>query len=443
VFLDEGNHLMKTTADAIVIGAGVIGSSIALELSRNGFDVVVVDKAGGMGHGSTSASSAVVRFNYSSWAGVASSWESLACWENWSEHLDHVDPAGMASYTRTGMLVIDGGPTDSSRTTDMFDKAGIAWERWGPEDVRKHMPYVDTGSYFPPKPVRSEEFFSDSHGEITGIFTPDAGHIDDPQLAAQNLGVAAQSLGARFLFNRTVTSIQQQDDQRWSVATSRGESISARVVVNAAGPWSSAINALAGVGTDFGISSRPMRQEVHQVPLPADFEDDGNGMAIADLDLGTYIRTSSARGLLVGGTEPECDPLEWLDDPDTANLQPTVSGFENQVTRAARRMPGLSIPNRPSGIGGVYDVTDDWTPIYDRTDREGFFVAMGTSGNQFKNAPVAGQLMAQLVTAVQDGHDHDRKPIEFACARTGATFDVGAYSRLRTVDPNSPGSVMG
>lgn len=56
---------MVTTADAVIIGAGVVGSSTAPELSRRGVNVLVVDKAGGRGMGSTSASSAVIRFNYS------------------------------------------------------------------------------------------------------------------------------------------------------------------------------------------------------------------------------------------------------------------------------------------------------------------------------------------------------------------------------------------
>ena len=74
-------------------------------------------------------------------------------------------------------------------------------------------------------------------------------------------------------------------------------------------------------------------------------------------------------------------------------------------------MPGLTVPHRPTGIVGVYDASTDWTPIYDRTALPGYYVAMGTSGNQFKNAPVVGQLMAGLIAAVECGHDHDRDPL--------------------------------
>ncbi len=91
----------------------------------------------------------------------------------------------------------------------------------------------------------------------------------------------------------------------------------------------------------------------------------------------------------------------------------------------------------------MYDATPDWTPIYDRTAAPGFYVAMGTSGNQFKNAPLVGQLMAHLVDAVEAGHDHDADPLTFKAPRTGNTLDLATYSRRRTVRPDAPSSVMG
>ncbi|MFI5429545.1 FAD-dependent oxidoreductase [Aeromicrobium sp. UC242_57] len=144
-----------------------------------------------------------------------------------------------------------------------------------------------------------------------------------------------------------------------------------------------------------------------------------------------------------GGTEPECDPLPWIDDPDAADLTPTRTAYEAQVTRAARRFGELGVPPRPLGIAGVYDVSSDWTPIYDRTSLDGFYVAIGTSGNQFKNAPVAGQFMRDIVLAVEDGHDHDADPVQYRGERTGLTVDLGSYSRRRPVNAESSGTVMG
>jgi sarcosine oxidase, subunit beta len=185
-----------------------------------------------------------------------------------------------------------------------------------------------------------------------------------------------------------------------------------------------------------------MRQEVHHVAAPAQYAGDA-AVALADLDLGTYLRPTGDGHLLVGGTEPECDPLEWVDDPDAVDLRPTPTGFRAQVTRAARRLPDLRVPGRPSGVVGVYDVTDDWTPIYDRTSEPGFFVAIGTSGNQFKNAPLVGRLMATLIEAVGQGRDHDVDPVEMVLPRTGHAIDLGTYSRLRTMDTGGPSNVMG
>jgi sarcosine oxidase subunit beta len=95
------------------------------------------------------------------------------------------------------------------------------------------------------------------------------------------------------------------------------------------------------------------------------------------------------------------------------------------------------------GLVDLYDVTDDWIPIYDRSDLPGFYMAVGTSGNQFKNAPVAGAMMAELIIACEQGRDHDQDPLPFHLERTGRTISVGFFSRLREINPESSFSVLG
>ena len=427
---------MSYTADVVVVGAGVIGSAIALELARAGREVLVVDKGPGPGFGSTSASSAIIRFHYSTFTGVAAAWEARHLWEDWHGHLGH--DQDLARFVRTGMLVLDSAP---GPTTDLFDAVGVPWEAWDVDQILARVPGIDAGRFGPPAPVDSPAFFEDPHGRLAGTFTPDAGYVDDPRVAAENLAVAARRWGATFLMRRKVTSADGAGPRRWRVLVTgeREETVDADVVVNAAGPWSSGLNRLAGVDGDFRVTSRPLRQEVHQVA------DRGAGprVAVADPDLGTYLRPQGDGQLVIGGMEPECDPLEWLDDPDDCDPRPTVPVFEAQTLRAARRFPDLAIPHRPSGIAGVYDASPDWTPIYDRTSFPGFYVAMATSGNQFKNAPLVGQLMAHLVARVESGHDHDRDPVAFTAPRTGAVLDLAGYSRLRQVGADAPRSVMG
>ena len=423
--------------DAVVVGAGVIGSSIALELARAGRSVVVVDRAAGAGQGSTSASSAVIRYNFSTLAGVVASWESHFCWQSWSEHLGH-DVGALARFERGGLVVLDVDAAPRSGWLPLFDEVGVPYEEWDAETLAERMPGIDTGRHWPPKRIDDDRFWADATGTLGAIYTPDAGYVTDPQLAARNLAAAAAVEGAEFRFRSTVASIERSDRVE-AVVLADGTRISADVVVNAAGPWSGRVNEMAGVGGDFTIGVRPMRQEVSHVLAP----EGGIGPVVADMDLGTYFRGEVGGGLLVGGTEPECDPLPWLDDPDAANPNPTMAAFEAQVTRAARRLPGLAVPNRARGVVGVYDVADDWTPIYDRTDLPGFYVAIGTSGNQFKNAPVVGRLMATLIDRVEAGADHDAEPVRHQGIHTGQWIDLGAFSRRRPRNAASSGTVFG
>ena len=212
-------------------------------------------------------------------------------------------------------------------------------------------------------------------------------------------------------------------------------------VVNAAGPYSGQVNAMLDVTADFNISTRPLRQEVHRVVGPA--EPRGAIPVVNDGDLGTYFRRDASGGILVGSQEPECDPLIWVDDPDGDDAHVSTAIYETQSTRLARRVPEARIPRTPVGITGIYDVSSDWIPIYDRTSIGGYYVAIGTSGNQFKNAPVIGSLMTAIIDASEAGHDHDAEPVTWQASRTGTTVGLGHYSRLRARNSNSSNTVLG
>jgi sarcosine oxidase subunit beta len=436
--------MANPTADVVVIGAGVIGCSVAYALARNGVDVHVVDRARGPGQGSTSSSSAIIRFNYSTFAGVATAWEARLGWQEWESHLGgRDDDGGLARFIRTGSVSLDAPTHDPAKVISLFDQVGVPYERWDASTLRARLPQLDPSRHYPPKPVDSEAFWADPAGELGGYFTPDGGFVDDPAYAAHNLATAARRRGATFRFRAEVARIPRSGDRVAGVVLADGTFVEAPVVVNVAGPASSRVNALAGVLDDFAVRTRPMRQEVHQVPAPAGWNGDLPGPVVADLDLGTYFRGTPSGNLLVGGTEPDCDPLEWLDDPDDYLATVTEPLYRAQLYRAARRLPDLTVPNRPAGIAAVYDVTDDWIPIYDRTSLPGFYVAIGTSGNQFKNAPLVGDYLHAIVDACEHGRDHDTDPVVFHLPRTGHDVELSTFSRRRTVNPDSSFTVMG
>ena len=426
-------------AKAIVIGAGVIGCSIAFEMAAKGYEVISIDKAQGPGQGSTSASSAVVRFNYSTFDAVALAWESFHCWKNWPEHLGKKQER----YSRmidVGVVMLDAPVISGEKTSQLFDAVEIPYEVWNSTDLLKNVSGIDVGKYWPPKTLADDAFWEEASESLGAIYTPNGGYIDDPLLATENLAQAAISAGVIFRFKTKVTAILQEGNKVIGIEVDGAEKIFADVVINAGGPWSNTINKLAGVGQDFTISVRPMRQEVHQITTPMNLLP---GPIIGDLDLGTYMRSSPTGSTLIGGTEPECDRLDWVDDVEAVNLNRTKELFEAQVTRAARRFPALKIPNTASGIAGIYDVAADWTPIYDRTELDGFFVAIGTSGNQFKNAPMVGKLMTELIDAVRAGHDHDVESVKIRAERTGNEISLGAFSRKRAFNAENTGTVMG
>lgn len=281
---------MSETYDAVVIGAGVIGCSVAAELARDGLRTCVVDRGPGPGTGSTSASSAVVRYNYSTWTGVVAAWESKHLWEDWAAHLGYVDEAGLARFVRTGGLCLESPGQDRGKVLALFDRARIPYEEWDAATVRERMPYLDPGRHFPPKRLDDEAFWAEPTEELTAYWTPDAGFVDDPQLAAHNLMAAAVSRGAEFRFRAPVTAVRRSASRVAGVTLGGGTVLAAPVVVNVAGPHSARINALADVLDDFGVTTRPMRQEVHHVPGPPGYADGAPGPLVADLDLGTYFR---------------------------------------------------------------------------------------------------------------------------------------------------------
>ncbi len=436
VHLARYHCIMKSV---VVIGAGVIGASVALELARSGYGVIVLDKGPGVGHGSTSSSSAIVRFNYSTFDAVALAWEAFHCWKNWQSHLG-ISAHAYAELHDVGVVMLDAPIISNERTTKLFDAVGVPYEVWDSEQLRTRVSGIDTGKYWPPKSISDDEFWAKPSETIGAIYTPHGGYVNDPLLAAENLADAAKTHGAKFKFKSEVTAILKKNNRVRAVVINNKKVIEADLIVNVGGPWSTTINEMAGVGSDFTITLRPMRQEVHQVDKPLGLLP---GPIIGDLDLGIYLRSTPNGATLVGGTEPACDPLEWVDDPDHVNMVRTQERFEAQVTRAARRLPRMQVPNSPMGVVGVYDVASDWTPIYDRTNLDGFYVAIGTSGNQFKNAPVVGKLMALLINEVESGRDHDEDPVIYLGPWTKNPINLKAFSRKRAINSESSNSVMG
>lgn len=435
---------MKTEFDAIIIGAGIIGASIAFELSKRGYRTLNIDKQAAAGFGSTANSCAIIRTHYSTFQGTALAWESLFHWRQWPDFLGIQDESGYARFVETGIVAVKHDQHEFDRVCEFHEALGIPFEIWDAETLMQNIPFLDCRSYWPPKRPSEDGFAEPAAKLVPGALAIGVGgYVNDPVLATHNLQLAAEAWGGRFLFKREVEAVLRNDGRAAGVRLTDGTVIRAPVVVNAAGPHSAIVNAMAGIGDTMKLRTRPLRHEVHFVPAPQDSKANPFPVVLSDNDISGYCRPETGGKVLIGSQDPECDPAEWVDDPDNFNREVTTEQWNAQVYRMAQRIPGLPIPNHPMGVVDLYDVSDDWIPIYDRSDLPGFYLAIGTSGNQFKNAPMVGKLMAELIEASEGGHDHDREPVTVTAAHTGSVIELGFYSRRREINTESSFSVMG
>ena len=429
--------------DAVIIGAGVIGAATALELSRNGYKTLSIDKNPEAGYGSTSNSCAIIRVHYSTEHDTAFAYEGYYYWRNWKEYLGNKKSAGLSEFRKTGCLIMKTeGNGNLEKVIANAESLSIPHEHWNPKKIKSRLSIYDLRKYGPPKRVDDENFGEPTGNQINGaVFFPTAGYINDPKLATQNIQDAAESWGASFLFNQNVIEIPVSNNCVEGVVLEDGTRIESSIVVNVAGPHSSVINKMVGADKDMNIQTRALKQEVAHIPAPEGFDFEKDGMVISDNDIGVYCRPETGNHVLAGSEDPECDLREWV-DPDDYDRNFTEQA-SIQAMRMAQRMSGLKMPRRMRGAVDLYDVSDDWLPIYDCSSIEGFYMACGSSGNQFKNAPVAGKIMAKLVEYCESGNDHDHSPMQFQLSQIDYPLNTGNMSRLRKINPNSSFSVLG
>ena len=153
--------------------------------------------------------------------------------------------------------------------------------------------------------------------------------------------------------------------------------------------------------------TKALRHEVHHVSSPPGFDFEKNGVHTSDGDNAIYFRPETGNSILIGSEDPECDPKEWIPNPDEFNREITDSQWKAQVYRCMRRIPNLEEPSRKRGVVDLYDVSDDWLPIYDSTRIKGYYSS-----------------------AASDVYKRQ-------------TLNMGFYSRNREINPNSSFSVNG
>ncbi len=430
--------------DAIIIGTGVIGAAVAFELAKSGWKTLSLDRNAQVGHGSTAGSCAIIRMHYSTFDGTAFAWEGYHYWRDWAEYLGLPADADIAQFRETGCLVMK---TEANGFLEKHMKNSAEldcpFEEWTAEEIQQRLPIYSMDSFAPAKRMDDPEFGQPNGRQMDGaVYWPQAGYVTDPALSAQNLMDAAKLHGAEVRTGAEVVEILQDSGRVSGVRLASGEELHAKVVVNVAGPGSAIINGMAGVLDDMTIETRPLRQEVVHVPAPEGFDFEQQGTIVSDSDIACYCRPEHGNHILIGSEDPECDPHQWCEDDQNYDHDFTDQ-WTTQAMRYAQRVPSLGIPSKTRGVVDLYDASTDWIPIYDKSSLPGFYMACGTSGNQYKNAPIAGKMMAALIAYCEGGADHDAQPLQFELPYIKRSIDVGFYSRKRPINSESSFSVLG
>lgn len=384
---------MKSATDVVVIGGGVVGASIALEVARHGLgDVVVLDKASGPGEGSTGASSSICRTRYSHPAVVRLAVDGLRAFREWSEYLG--SPTPRARFVETGALWIAARTAaDVVSEVDRLRRLGASADTITGADVLGRYPSLST--CVAPLDWEAEHACVDGS---TFLFEDRAGYVD-PVDALGDLLVASTAAGVEISFGSEVVSVRNEDGRVIGVRTAAGDDIDAGLVVNASGPWCNRLNAMAGVEHRWTFT--PTRIQTLYRPWT-----EGEIPITLDIATGVYARPERASGMVWIGSVREEDEREEVDDPDHFARSPGAAFRDMTLASFQHRFPAVVARGAVTGIAGLYTINrQDVHPVVGPSGVDGFWLANGFSGHGFKLAPMIGSMVATALGATPGEFD--------------------------------------
>ena len=356
---------MSTTTEAVVIGGGVMGTSILYNLAVRGVKGPVLLERDTLGSGSTGRSSGVIRMHYSTEVNARLAWESFHIFKNF----DEIIGGGDVGWVHTGFLVIV--PQESieglNQNIAMQQSVGIATRIVSKEEAHELAPAFH---------LEESEAFA---------WEPESGH-GDPSGTALAYSTRARELGAQVMLESPAQTVEIHSGRVAAVVT-ENERYETNTAVVATGPWSSRF--LGKLGIELPLEAT--RHEVFLLRRPMDKLPSHPGGA--DMSNLTYFRPEGSDLTLVGNGN-----VEVVVDPDHYNPRPSMDYLEDVWLRLARRIPDIADAEYFTGYAGLYTSTPDLHPIIDRVEGiEGLYICTGFSGHGFKLSPVVGIVMAELI----------------------------------------------
>ncbi|HVO96584.1 MAG TPA: FAD-dependent oxidoreductase [Bryobacteraceae bacterium] len=356
---------MTRTADVAIVGGGIVGASIAYQLTaarcRN---VVILERETSQGKGSTGKSMGGVRAQFSTPVNIQMSLYSIPFFRDFERTLGH--PSG---YRAQGYLFVATAQKHLDYLRANYERqvaAGLKTASLATrEEIVRMVPQL-----------RSDDI-------LGGSFCSTDGFVD-PYSVMTGFTLRAVEQGAELIRDAQVTGIKLDAQGVAGVETTQGE-IATRTVVNCAGAWSAAVAKMAGID----LPVEPLRRML--VPTePFDKVSHGAPMVV-DMSTGFHFRPEGL-GLL----------LAWNDPEEKAGFNTTFDrGFiEKILTRAVDRVPVFEeLEVNPSKAwAGLYEMTPDHHPVLGAAPGvNGFYFANGFSGHGVMHSPATGKILADLI----------------------------------------------
>ena len=359
--------MAAATADVVIVGGGVMGTSIALHLARRRAGRVVLLEKRHVASGPTGRSSALLRRHYSIELYARMAARSFEIYSNFEELTGRP-----AEITRCG-LVMAVGPEDvpaMRETVAMMQRLGVKVEEIGPRDLARVVPGLAVD------------------GLAGAAWETDTGY-GDPASVSQAYAARARELGVEIRQDTAVSGFQVTAGRISGVRTAGGD-IATATVVNAAGPWGAALS--RAVGVDLPIVAS--RQQLVILRPRADAA--ASRPVLVDMVDRAYYRPETG-GLVLVGTRNRAG-ISTPVDPDAFSERVDPDRVAWTAEAAARRFPGFADAEAVGGYASVYDLTPDLHFVIERSPRvPGLVHALGFSGHGFKHSPVIGEMVAELV----------------------------------------------
>ena len=355
---------MMYTTDAVVIGGGVMGTSILYNLVTRGVKAPVLLERDALGSGSTGRSSGIIRMHYSTEVSTQLAWHSYPIFMNFDDLI-----GGDVAFVKTGFLV--SVPQDSIE--GLRNNVAIQKSQGVPTNIisREEAQEIAPGFVF-----EDDEAF---------CWEPESGHAD-PSGTAMAYSKRSRELGAEVFLESPVTDLVINNGRVEGVITTKNRYATDTAIV-AAGPWSK--NILRKHGVDLPLEAT--RHEVFYIRRNTDrLPDHPGGADMANL---TYFRPEGVDLTLVGNGNVEHEV-----DPNNYSQKPTMRYVEDVWIRLAKRIPDIADGEFFTGYAGLYTSTPDMHPIIDRVAGiDGLYVCTGFSGHGFKLSPTVGICMAETI----------------------------------------------